>query len=150
MEYDVTIGIPVYQVEKYIRESLESALSQTFPNIEFLICDDCGTDTSIAIVREYQKKHSRGKDIRIVRQPHNMGLGCARNRMIVEAKGRYIFFMDSDDILSLNAIESLYEQAKKYDAERSNCLYYRGDKENKYYSQKFHKAKAGSVRCVAE
>lgn len=117
MEYDVTIGIPVYQVEKYIRESLESALSQTFPNIEFLICDDCGTDTSIAIVREYQKKHSRGKDIRIVRQPHNMGLGCARNRMIVEAKGRYIFFMDSDDILSLNAIESLYEQAKKYDAD---------------------------------
>ena len=85
MEYDVTIGIPVYQVEKYIRESLESALSQTFPSIEFLICDDCGTDTSIAIVQEYQKKHSRGKDIRIVRQPHNMGLGCARNRMRVEA-----------------------------------------------------------------
>lgn len=117
MEYEVTIGMPVYQVEKYIRESLESALSQTFPSIEFLICDDCGTDSSIAIVQEYQDKHSRGKDIRIVRQPYNMGLGCARNRMIAEAKGRYIFFMDSDDILSLNAIERLYEQAKKYDAD---------------------------------
>lgn len=117
MKYEVTIGIPVYQVEKYIRDSLESALSQTFPSIEFLICDDCGTDSSIAIVLEYQEKHPRGKDIRIVRQSHNMGLGCARNRMIAEAKGRYIFFMDSDDILSLNAIESLYEQAKKYDAD---------------------------------
>ena len=117
MDYEVTIGIPVFQVEKYIRESLESALSQTFQNIEFLICDDCGTDSSIAIVQEYQKKHSRGKDIRIVRQPHNMGLGCARNRMIVEAKGHYLYFMDSDDILSPNAIECMYEQAKKYDAD---------------------------------
>ena len=53
MEYEVTIGMPVYQVEKYIRDSLESALSQTFPSIEFLICDDCGTDSSIAIVQEY-------------------------------------------------------------------------------------------------
>lgn len=117
MKYEVTIGIPVYQVEKYIRESLESALSQTFPSIEFLICDDCGTDSSIAIVQEYQEKHSRGKDIRIVHQPHNMGLGCARNRMIAEAKGRYIYFMDSDDLLASNAIECLYEQAKEYDAD---------------------------------
>lgn len=117
MEYEVTIGMPVYQVEKYIRESLESALSQTFPSIEFLICDDCGTDSSIAIVQEYQDKHSRGKDIRIVRQPHNMGLGCARNRMIAEAKGRYIYFMDADDLLSVNAIELLYKQAVKYDAD---------------------------------
>ena len=117
MEYEVTIGIPVYQVEKYIRESLESALSQTFSSIEFLICDDCGTDSSIAIVREFQEKHSRGDDIHIVHQPHNMGLGCARNRMIAEAKGRYIYFMDSDDLLAPNAIECLYEQAKEYDAD---------------------------------
>lgn len=117
MEYEVTIGMPVYQVEKYIRESLESALSQTFSSIEYLICDDCGTDSSIAIVREYQANHSRGKNIRIVRQPHNMGLGCARNRLIAEAKGRYIYFMDSDDILALNTIECMYEQAKKHDAD---------------------------------
>lgn len=117
MEYEVTIGMPVYQVEKYIRDSLESALSQTFPSIEFLICDDCGTDSSIAIVQEYQEKHSRGKDIHIVRQPQNMGIGCARNRIVVEAKGHYLYFMDSDDILSLNTIECLYKQAKIYDAD---------------------------------
>lgn len=117
MTYEVTIGIPVYNVEKYIRESLDSALTQTFPYIEFLICDDCGTDSSISIVQDYQKAHPRGKDIRIVRQPRNMGLGCARNRMIAEAKGKYIFFMDSDDLLSQNTIELLYEQAQKYDAD---------------------------------
>ena len=117
MTYEVTIGIPVYNVEKYIRESLESALAQSFQSIEFLICDDCGIDSSIAIVQEYQNTHPRGADIRIVRQPCNMGLGCARNRMISESHGRYIFFMDSDDLLSPNAIELLYEQAKKYDAD---------------------------------
>lgn len=117
MPYDVTIGIPVYNVERYIRESLDSALAQSFSYIEFLICDDCGTDSSISIVQEYQKTHPRGKDIRIVRQPHNMGLGCARNRMIAEAKGRYIFFMDSDDLLSPNTIALMYEEAQKYDAD---------------------------------
>lgn len=117
MPYEVTIGIPVYNVEKYIRESLDSALAQTFPHIEFLVCDDCGTDSSIAIVQEYQETHPRGGDIRIVRQPHNMGLGCARNRMIAEAKGQYIFFMDSDDLLSPNAIELMLEEAQKYDAD---------------------------------
>lgn len=117
MEYEVTIGIPVYNVEKYIRESLESALAQTFPYIEFLICDDCGTDSSIAIVEEFQNSHPRGKDIRIVNQPRNMGSGCARNKIIAEAKGRYVFFMDSDDLLSPNAIELLYDQSRKFDAD---------------------------------
>lgn len=117
MNYEVTIGIPVYNVEKYVRESLESALAQTFPSIEFLVCDDCGTDHSIDIVRDLQQNHPRGKDIRIVRQPHNMGLGCGRNRMIAEAQGRYIYFMDADDLLSANAIELLYRQAKEYDAD---------------------------------
>lgn len=117
MVYEVTIGIPVYNVEKFIRESLESALTQSFQSIEFLICDDCGTDSSIAIVQEFQNEHPRGADIRIVHQPHNMGLGCARNRMIEEAKGRYIYFMDSDDLLASNTIELMYEQAQKYDAD---------------------------------
>ena len=67
MPYEVTIGIPVYNVEKYIRQTLESALAQTFPSIEFLICDDCGTDSSITIVEEYQLRHPRGKDIRILK-----------------------------------------------------------------------------------
>lgn len=117
MEYEVTIGIPVYHVEKYIRQTLDSALAQTFQSIEFLICDDCGTDSSIDIVKEYQEKHPRGKDIRIVRQSRNMGIGEARNRMMDEAKGRYFYSLDADDMILPNAIELLYEAAQKYDAE---------------------------------
>ncbi len=115
--YDVTIGMPVYNVEKYIRGAMDSALGQSFPNIEFLVVDDCGTDASIDIVQEYQLSHPRGAAIRVVRQPHNMGVGMARNRIIDEAKGKYLFFFDPDDELMPKAIETLHEQALRYDAD---------------------------------
>lgn len=117
MEYEVTIGIPVYNVGKYIRLTMDSALAQTFQNIEFLICDDCGTDSSIAIVEEYQKSHPRGKDIRIIHQPKNKGIGEGRNRIIDEASGRYLYFMDADDTIEPNTIQLLYENAQRYQAE---------------------------------
>ena len=117
MAYEVTIGIPVYNVEKYIRQTLDSALAQSYESIEFLICDDCGTDSSIDIVREYQKTHPRGKDIFIVRQPYNMGIGEARNRMMYEAHGKYFYSLDADDMISSNAINCLYTAAKKYNAQ---------------------------------
>lgn len=117
MTYEVTIGIPVYNVEKYIAQTIDSVLCQTFNSIEFLFCDDCGTDTSMDIVRHYQETHPRGKDIHIVRQPHNKGLGEARNRMLSVAQGKYIYFMDSDDTIAQNTIELLYEKAKQYDAD---------------------------------
>lgn len=115
--YEVTIGIPVYNVERYIRQMLDSVLSQTFPSIEFLVCDDCGTDSSIDIVKEYQQTHPRGKDIRILHQPQNLGIGAARNRMLAEAQGRYFFSLDADDSITENAIELLYNTAQKYQAE---------------------------------
>lgn len=115
--YDVTIGIPVYNVEKYIRLTMDSALAQTFQNIEILVLDDCGQDSSMDIVREYQQTHSRGKDIRIVRQPQNGGLGRARNRIIEEARGTYLYHLDADDAIAPNTIELLYEKALQYDAD---------------------------------
>lgn len=115
--YEVTIGIPVYNIEKYVRLSMDSALAQTFEDIEFLVLDDCGTDTSIDIVREYQQTHPRGKDIRIIRQPHNMGIGKGRNRIMSEAKGKYLYFLDGDDSISANAIELLHSSIKHYDAD---------------------------------
>ena len=117
MKYEVTIGIPVYNVEKYIRLSLDSALAQTFGSIEFLFCDDCGTDSSIDIIKEYQQHHPSGKDIHIVRQPQNMGIGAARNRMLSEAQGRYFYSLDADDSIAENTIELLYSTAQQYQAE---------------------------------
>ena len=117
MEYAVTIGIPVYNVEKFIRLTMDSALAQSFQSIEFLILDDCGTDKSVDIVRKYQQTHPRGKDIRIVRQPQNGGLGRARNRIIDEARGRYLYHLDADDTIAPNTIELLYENAQKHRAD---------------------------------
>jgi len=117
MAYEVTIGIPVYNVEKYIRLTMDSALAQTFDSIEFLVLDDCGTDSSMDIVREYQQTHPRGKDIRIVRQPQNMGIGMARNRIIDEAQGHYLFFMDADDEMPNDSIKRLYHAAQQYSAQ---------------------------------
>lgn len=117
MQYEVTIGIPVYNSEKYLKETLESALSQTFPSIEYLIMDDCSTDTSMAIVQEYQQTHPRGEHIRIIHQPRNMGIGIARNRIIDEAQGQYLYFLDADDIITPDAISLLHENAIQNDAE---------------------------------
>lgn len=117
MKYEVTIGIPVYNVEKYIRLTMDSALAQTFESIEFLVLDDCGTDGSMDIVHEYQQTHPRGKDIRVIRPSQNGGLGRARNRIIEEAQGQYLYHLDADDAIAPNTIELLYENAKKYNAD---------------------------------
>ena len=97
--------------------TMDSALSQTFESIEYLILDDCGTDNTIEIIHEYQQKHYRGKDIRIVRQPQNGGIGRARNRIVEEAQGNYLFFLDADDTIMSNAIELLYRKMRLYNAE---------------------------------
>lgn len=103
MEYEVTIGIPVYNVEEYIQSTLESALAQTFSSIEILICDDCATDGSVDIIRSYQQTHPRGRDIRILHHSRNMGVGPSRNRLIQEARGHYLFFMDADDLIETDS-----------------------------------------------
>ena len=66
MNYDVTIGIPVYQAEAYLTQSLLSALNQSYASIEFLVVDDGCTDRSMDVVRKFQREHSRGDDIHIL------------------------------------------------------------------------------------
>ena len=115
--YKVTIGIPIYNAEHYVRRALDSALFQTYKNIELLVCDDASTDSSITIVEEYQRAHPRGKSIRLVRQVQNLGIGIARNRILEEAKGKYLFYLDSDDEIFPDTIERLYNEAEKNNAE---------------------------------
>lgn len=74
-KYDVTVGMPVYGVEKYIRKCMLSVLNQTFTgNIEIIAIDDWGPDKSVEIIKELQESHPLGKNIRIIAQPHNYGL----------------------------------------------------------------------------
>ena len=117
MNYEVTIGIPVYKAVDYIGKTMESALNQTFDGIEYLIVDDCGNDGTIEIVERFQKEHSRGKDIRILYNKQNLGVGKTRNIILDQSQGEYLFFLDSDDVLEPNAIEKMVGIARQYETE---------------------------------
>lgn len=117
MNYDVTIGIPVYQSVDCIKQSIESALSQSYSSIEFLIVDDAGHDGTIDIIRDILTSHPRGKDIHIVTHTDNMGVSKSRNEIIEKAQGDYLYFMDSDDIIAPNTISLLVQKIRQYDAE---------------------------------
>ena len=116
-KYQITVGMPVWEVEKYIRRCLLSILNQDFENMEVLVIDDCGTDHSIDIVTELANNHPKGNKIRIIRQPQNMGCWAARNKILDEAQGKYIFLIDSDDYLFDGAIPRLYQKAEETQVE---------------------------------
>ena len=108
----VSIGIPVYNVEPYIEKCLLSVLNQTYENIEILVVDDLGTDNSMQIVSKLQRNTPRGAYLKIITQSKNGGSGEARNAVINQAQGKYLFFLDSDDYIEPNTIELMVEQAE--------------------------------------
>lgn len=110
----VSVGMPVFNVELYIEKSVLSLLNQTYHNLEILIVDDLGTDASIDIVKRLQSNHTYGNQIRIISQNENLGPGEARNRTMDEAKGKYMFFLDSDDYIEPDTITLMVTQAEKY------------------------------------
>lgn len=121
--YEVTIAIPVYHVEAFIKDSLYSALDQTFRSIEFLIIDDCGKDKSMEIIREIASTHPRGKDIRIISHAQNQGIAVVRNTAIENSSTKYLYFLDSDDCITPNCIELLYKYAEEYQTDFATASY---------------------------
>ena len=91
----VSVITPSYKSERFIAECIESVLAQTYENWEMIIVDDCSPDNSNAIIQEYLLKDSR---IKFFQLEKNSGAAEARNRAIAEAKGRYIAFLDADDV----------------------------------------------------
>lgn len=114
MTNDVTIAIPLYNAEKYIGETLKSALSQSYSNIDFLIIDDASDDSSVEIVSQIRAEHPRGENIKLIRHSKNLGIGETRNHLIVEAGTKYVFFLDADDFITENAIQLLHDAAEKF------------------------------------
>ena len=110
----VSIGIPVYNVEPYIEKCLLSVLNQTYQNLEILVVDDFGTDNSMDVVEKVRQSHPNGGKLRIIKHPCNKGIGEARNTIIKECKGKYVYFIDSDDFMELNAIELMIPQAEQH------------------------------------
>ena len=113
----VSIIVPVYNVEKYLKDCLYSVLTQSYINIEVILIDDGSTDNSGAICNEYELIDNR---IKVIHQ-ENKGLSCARNVGINMAKGEYIAFVDADDILNKNYILFLYKTCVDNEVKISMC-----------------------------
>ena len=109
---NVSIIIPVYNVEDYLEECLDSVLDQSLKDIEIICVDDCSTDNSLNILNNYAKKDSR---IKIIKNSENKGQGFSRNVGIKHAIGEYVGFVDSDDWIDTKLFELTYNEAKKLD-----------------------------------
>lgn len=113
----VSIIVPVYNVEKYAKMCFESLIHQTLKEIEIILVDDGATDSSGEICDRYAKLDNR---IKVIHQK-NMGLGLSRNSGLTIATGKYVGFVDSDDCVSSEMFEALYNIAVKNDADISYC-----------------------------
>lgn len=133
----ISIVAPVYNVEKFLPQFIDSVLAQSYKEFELLLIDDCGTDKSSAICKDYEQKDKR---IRVIKQAHNGGVAKARNRGIAEAKGEYIMLADSDDYLTPNALEISIKLLTETNADISYAGYYT-DCEGKIKQKKFKQAK---------
>lgn len=105
----VSVCVPIYNGETYLRESLDSIVNQTYKNLEILVVDDCSTDGSISIVKEYQAKDDR---IRIVHNEQNLGLVGNWNKCISEATGEYVKLHFQDDMMLPDTIGKMVTLAQ--------------------------------------
>ena len=105
----VSIIIPVYNTEDYLRQCLESVITQSYENLEILCVNDGSKDNSLSILKEYQSKDDRV----VVISQENGGLSAARNTGIRNATGKYLQFLDSDDLLDTNTVHELVNTAEK-------------------------------------
>lgn len=106
--------MPVYKVELYVEQCVRSILDQTFRDFELIIVDDATPDRSIEICQRFVEVDPR---VKIIRHRFNQGVGAARNTGIIQARGKYIYFMDSDDELLPNAFEVLHRAAEETGAD---------------------------------
>ena len=110
----ISIIIPTYNVESYIARCLESCINQTLHDIEILVIDDCGSDSSIQIAQRYAQRDCR---VRIIHNAKNLGTFATRIVGIRQAVGEYALFVDADDYLHLQACELLYKHITQHDAD---------------------------------
>ena len=116
----VSIVVPVYNVENYLKRCLDSLINQTLKDIEIIIVDDGSKDNSSSICNEYAELDSRIKVI----HKENQGLGLARNTGLEVVSGEYVGFVDSDDFVELNTYEQLYNVIMNENADMVTCNYY--------------------------
>ena len=121
----ISIIVPVYNVENYLVQCLDSIINQSYKNLEIIVIDDWSTDNSWKICDEYAKKDKR---IKLIHQ-ENLDLSAARNAWLRISTGKYIGYVDSDDYIELDMYERLYNQLIATKADLAICNRYIGDKD---------------------
>lgn len=130
----VSVIIPVYRVEKFIEKCAASLFSQTLDDVEFIFVDDASPDNSMAVLEKcIQQYPQRKAQIRMLTHKENKGLPAARNTGLAVASGEYVFHCDSDDFVEPDMLETLYDEAKKKDADIVWCDWYLSFEHNERY-----------------
>lgn len=114
---DISVIIPVYNIQQHLRECLDSVLGQSYPHLQVICVDDGSTDESPAILAEYAQKDPR---VQVIRQP-NAGPGAARNTGLEAATGEYVIFLDSDDWFEPDFLEQMVDTAQREGADVAIC-----------------------------
>ncbi|HIQ60673.1 MAG TPA: glycosyltransferase family 2 protein [Candidatus Enterenecus faecium] len=114
---DISVIIPVYNIQQHLRECLDSVLGQSYPHLQVICVDDGSTDESPAILAEYAQKDPR---VQVIRQ-QNAGPGAARNTGLEAAKGEYVIFLDSDDWFEPDFLAKMVDTAQREGADVAIC-----------------------------
>lgn len=129
----VSICVPIYNVGNYLSDCLDSLFQQSYQNIEYIFVDDASTDNSINILRKKIKEYQDfRKDIKIITHNINRGLAAARNTAIEHTSGEFVFWVDPDDTIKLDAIEQLIKWQQET---KSEIIFYRMCHQYKTYSK---------------
>lgn len=133
MQELISVIVPIYKVERYLRECLDTICGQTYKNLEIILVDDGSPDNCGKICDEYSQKDTRIKVI----HKKNAGVAEARNSGLDAANGRYISFIDPDDLVKPTMLEQLYSLMKEYDAQVSMCgfCYYEDGKQKDVFQE---------------
>ena len=132
---EISVVIPAYNAIEYLDEAINSIINQSFRDLEIICVDDGSTDNTLEVLQSYASRDSR---IQVYHQ-ENQGPGGATNTGIAKAKGKYIYLMDADDVLDLNALEELYNimEEKDLDFVIFKAIHYDQDTD-KYYENDYY------------
>ncbi len=119
----VSVIVPVYNTEKYLRRCLDSLVNQTLDDIEIIVIDDKSPDNSNEILKEYEKDYKN--KIKVFHNKTNKGIGYNRNLGIEKASGKYIAFVDSDDWVNETMYEKMYDKAEKGELDLVLCNFHK-------------------------
>ena len=149
---NISVLVPVYNVEPYLAQCLESICSQTLRELEVVCVDDASTDGSLSILREFAERDPR---VKVVQAPENGGLSRSRNLAMNHAVGEYLFLVDSDDWLETDLLEEMYSRAKALDADKLVCgfrYYYEADpdREDRFLPEDMASPEKGWIPCSPE